>query len=100
MITVEWNEIPSSVVIYLEPKLIKELITEGIRRSGSKRQLVKFVLLHSGRSPDVTFLEKIMNGEKGIVKFRLERLLFFLHIRPEKIIDKIIKIRSRRQQKK
>ena len=95
--TLEWDDIPNSAIIYLEPKLVKELITKGIRRSGSKRQLVKFILLYSGRSPDVTFLEKIMNGEKGIVKFRLERLLNFLHIRPETIIGKIIRIRSKRQ---
>ena len=93
--TINWDELSDSSIIYIEPKLAKELITEGIRRSGSKRQLVKSVLSYSGASPDVTFLGKVMDGKRGIAKFRLERLLSFLNTKPKTIEDKL-RIRSKK----
>lgn len=82
-------EIPNSAIIYLNPEMGCKLIEKAIKKAGSKRELVKNVLLYSGRSPDVTRLNKIMHGKQGIPKYRFVRLLKFLGI-SETVADKYI----------
>ncbi|MEM2507453.1 MAG: hypothetical protein QXF61_10480 [Nitrososphaeria archaeon] len=89
---ITWEKIPDSALIYLDSKLGHKLIKEAIKRSGSKRFVIKYILLYSGRSPDVTKLDKMMKGDCGIPKYRFTRLIAYLRIPPEESLRYIQKI--------
>jgi hypothetical protein len=87
------NGLPNSARIYLNPVTGSELIKKAVEKAGSKRALVKNILLYAGRSPDVTKLEKIMRGVYGIPKHRFMRLIRFLEIPDDEIISYIKEIK-------
>jgi hypothetical protein len=86
------DHIPDSAIIYLNEKGSK-LISRALKKAGSKRELIKNVLLYKGRSPDVTRLNKIMNGEQGIPKYRYVKLLQYLEIPSDEALNFVRKIK-------
>jgi len=75
-----WDNIPDSALVYLNPKTGPELIIKALQKANSKRFVIKNVLLYSGRSPDVTKLDKMMRGEYGLPKQRFTKLVLYVNI--------------------
>lgn len=96
----DWDKIPDNETIYLKKTVAKRIVRSAIKKAGSKGYLVKHVLLSSSRVPDVTFLEKIANGDRGLRKHRLERLINFLGLDPEEIACSIVAIGRKKRRKK
>jgi len=94
---IDIDKLPNSTRIYLSPITGSELIKKAIEKAGSKRELVKNILLYSGRSPDVTKLEKMMMGAYGIPKHRFVRLIRFLGISNDKIMIYIGEIKVKKK---
>lgn len=92
---IAWDDITDSALIYLDPRTGVELIKQAIKKAGSKRFVIKYVLLYSGRSPDVTKLDKMMKGNYGISKRRFIRLISYLNISTEESLGYIRRICTR-----
>lgn len=90
-----WDSIPDSALVYLDPRTGTELIKRVIQKAGSKRFVIKHVLLYSGRSPDVTKLDKMMKGNYGIPKQRFTRLISYLNISAEESLKYVQRICTR-----
>jgi len=87
------HEIPDSALLYLREESGSQLILKALKKAGSKRELIKNVLLYRGKSPDVTRLNKIMQGSQGLPKFRYMRLLQFLGISSNQALKYVKKIK-------
>ena len=90
-----WGSVPDSALVYLDPRTGTGLIKRAIQKAGSKRFIIKYVLLYSGKSPDVTKLDKMMKGNYGIPKHRFTRLISYLNISAEESFAYIQKICAR-----
>ena len=90
-----WENVPPSALVYLDSRTGPELIHKAIRKAGSKRSVIKDILLYEGRSPDVTKLNKIMRGEYGLPTYRFIRLISFIAIPTEKSVKYVRKICTR-----